>query len=311
LVIRAARPVVVAVEQAADELVGPEVGSRGVLARRPPLEGQGGVEVVRAVVDPLAQDLAAGLGEGGLQLLAVLDRDDGPAHGTEELLDLGEQLLRHDAIQALAVVVDHPPEIADVVFPALEQGLEDVALVELGVADDRHHPPGRPILGDEPVQADIVLGQGREERHGSTEADRARGEVDRCRVLGPGRVGLRPAQGPEPLERVSGLLAQEVVGGVHDRARMRLDGDPVARPEHVEEKRRHDGRDRGAGGLVAADLELVAARPQVVGVVDRPGREPEQLLLDRRQHAALLVGKVGTDHGLGLQCLHDVSRGGL
>jgi hypothetical protein len=30
-----------------------------------------------------------------------------------------------------------PPEIADVVLPAFEQGLEDVALVELGIAGQR------------------------------------------------------------------------------------------------------------------------------------------------------------------------------
>ncbi len=135
--------VVVAVEERADAGVAAEVA----LQMRPPggtaLEAQGGVEVVRAGVDPVAQRLAAGPCERLLQLLAVLDRDHPPADGGEELLDLGEQQLRHDPVQALPVVVDHPPDIADVVLPALEQGLVDVALVELGVADDGHHPPGR------------------------------------------------------------------------------------------------------------------------------------------------------------------------
>ena len=90
---RGERLVVVAVEQRADAGIAAEVA----LQMRPPggpaLEAQGGVEVVRAGVDPGAQRLAAGPRERRLQLLAVLDRDHPPADRGEELLDLGEQQL--------------------------------------------------------------------------------------------------------------------------------------------------------------------------------------------------------------------------
>ena len=276
--------VVVALQDLPDGGVTAEIA----LEMRPPggtaLEGQGRVEVVRAAVDPVPKHLAARPRKGRLELLAVLDRDDGPADGTEELLDLGEQLLRHDPVEALTVVVDHPPEVADVVLPALEQGLVDVALVELGVADDGDHAALGALLGHEAAGADEVLGQGGKERHGDAQAHRAGREVDAGRVLGARGVGLRPAQRPEPLEPLARLAAQEIHGGVVDRARVRLHRDAIARAHHVEEECRQDGGARGAGGLVAAHLELVARRPEMVGVVDGPAREPQELALDRLEH---------------------------
>ena len=288
--------VVVAVEDGADAGAAAEIALQMRAPRGPALEAQGGVEVVRAGVDPVPQGLAAGPGERRLQLLAVFDGHHLPADGGEELLDLGEQQLRHDPVQALAVVVDHPPEIADVVLPALEQGLVDVALVELGVADDRDHAPGRLAGRAQAVQGHVVLGQRGEQGHRGAQPDRAGREVDAALVLGARRVGLRAAQRAEVLQLLDRLAAEQVHGGVVDRAGMRLDRDPVAGAEHVEEQRRHDAGDRGAGRLVPADFELVAAGSQVVGVVDRPARQPEQLLLDRLQDLEPLLGRGNAFH---------------
>ena len=74
---------------------------------------------------------------------------------------------------------------------------------------------------------------------------------------------------------------------VEHRGGVRLYRDPVLRPHHVEIERRHQGRDRGARRLVAADLEPVAARPQMVGVVDHPGGEPQHLLFERLERRQL------------------------
>ena len=288
---RGQRRVVMPVEQGADAGIAAEIA----LQMRPPggaaLEAQGGVEVVRAGVDPFPQRLAARLRERLLQLLAVLDGDHAPADRGEELLDLGEQQLRHDPVQALAVVVDHPPEIADVVLPALEQGLVDVALVELGVADNGHHPARRCVVGHQPVQTDVVLGQRGEQRHRRTQAHRPRREVDAGLVLGARRIGLRAAQRPELLQLLDRLAAEQVHGRVVDRARVRLDRDPVAGPQHVEIEGGHDARDRRAGRLMPADLQLVAAGAQVIGVVDGPAGQPEQLPLDRLQHRQAIRGQ--------------------
>ena len=67
---------------------------------------------------------------------------DLPAHRAEQAVDPQEEPVLDHAVEALPVVVDDPPDIADVVLPAFEQGLEDVAFVELGVAGQGDHPAG-------------------------------------------------------------------------------------------------------------------------------------------------------------------------
>ena len=57
-----------------------------------------------------------------------------------------------------------------------------------------------------------------------------------------------------------------------------------------EVERRHDRRQRGRRGLVAADLHAVAAVAQMVGVVDRPGGEPEDLLLELGENRQARIG---------------------
>ena len=253
------------------------------------LEGQRRVEVVRTVVDPLAQRRAIGLGERRLQQLAVLERDDLPADRAEEVLDLGEQALGYDAIEALAVVVDHPPDVADVVLPALEQRLEHVAFVELGVADERDHAPFGLVRRQQPAFVQQILGERGEQGDGRAETDRSGREVDAAAVLGARRIGLRAAEPPEARELVLRLPTEQILDRVVDRAGVRLDRDPVARAQHVEVERRHQGRDRGAGRLMTAHLQAVAAFADVVGVVDHPAREPQHLVLERGE---VLVGPI-------------------
>src|SRR5262249_40441283 len=103
------------------------------------LEDERGVELVRTIVDPLAQALSAGLAEGLLQQRAVFENDHVPAEGFEQRLIARAQALADHRVETLAVVVDDPPAIAQALLPALEDGLEDVAFVELGVADERDH----------------------------------------------------------------------------------------------------------------------------------------------------------------------------
>ena len=168
-------------------------------------------------------------------------------------------------------------------LPALQQRLVDVAFVELGIAHDRDHAAGRALLGRELVEAHVVLDHRGEERHADAEADRAGGDVDVVAVLGPRGVALGAAEGAEAFQLRPGLIAEEVLDRVEHRARVRLDRDAVVRPQHVEVERRHQRRHRGAGGLVAAHLEPVPRRPQMVRVVDHPGRQPQHLALERVQ----------------------------
>ena len=157
----------------------------------------------------------------------------------------------------------------------------------------RHRPRSRPCgpwagpSGSRPRSCRRSWVERREQRHRDAEPDRAGREVDAVGVLGARRIGLGAAERAEALELVARLAAEQVLDGVEHRARVRLDRHPVARPQHVEIERGHQRRDRGAGRLMPADLEPVAARAQMVGVVDHPAREPQHLLLERRE---ILVG---------------------
>src|ERR1700720_1017829 len=97
-----------------------------------------GIERVRAGIDPFAQLLAIRPGKGGLQKAAVFKRDDAPAEHLEQGVDAAEKRVGDDGVEALAVVIGDPPEIADIVLPDFEEGLEDGALVELVITGERN-----------------------------------------------------------------------------------------------------------------------------------------------------------------------------
>jgi hypothetical protein len=83
----------------------------------------------------------------------------------------------------LPVVVDDPPAIAQALLPAFEHGLEYVALIELGVADERDHATFRTVKAPA-MGAHVVLNQRREQRLRDAQADGAGGEIDVISVLG-------------------------------------------------------------------------------------------------------------------------------
>ncbi len=159
----------------------------------------------------------------------------------EQAGDAREQPVGDHRIEALAVVVDHPPDVAHVVLPAFEHGLEDVALVELGVADQRDQPALLDVGRRQVLEPHVVLNQRAEQRDRDAEADRAGRivEVERRLVLGARRVRLRATEHAEALQLVEILVAEQILDGVQHRAAVRLDRDPVLRPQHLHVQRRH------------------------------------------------------------------------
>ena len=107
--------------------------------------GQRGILLVRAGVDPFAQAPAARFGEGGALQGAVFHLHHIPAEGAEDVLDALKEPLAHDPVQRLAVIVYDPPAIAQVVLPAFLKAFIYVALVQLRIADQRHHAAERPV----------------------------------------------------------------------------------------------------------------------------------------------------------------------
>ncbi len=87
-------------------------------------------------------------------------------------------------------------------------------------------------------------------------------------------------------------MAEQVLDGMEHGARVGLHRDAVLGTQHVEVERRHQGRQRGARRLVAAHLEPVGAGAQMIGVVNGPAREPQDLSLQLAQDG----GTVGRAH---------------
>jgi hypothetical protein len=128
-------------DQLADGTIVAEVFEETLPPGAAALEDQRRVILVWTGIDPVSQRLAARLRKGLLKQRTVFQDDDVPAHRAEYLAETFIEPLLYDRIKALAVVVDHPPGVPELVLPAFEQRLEDVAFVELGVADQGDHPP--------------------------------------------------------------------------------------------------------------------------------------------------------------------------
>ena len=298
---RVQRVVIEPVEERADPVHRAEVALELAAPGLPALERQRGVARVRAVVDPLSKRVAAGPAERRFEPQPVLEHDDAEAGGAKDVVHAAEEPIADHGVEALAVVVDHPPEVADVVLPALEHRLEHIALVELGVAQHRDHAAGRRGRGRRLHQADVVLHERGEERHRHPEAHRPGGEVDAGDVLRARGIRLGAAERAELLEVLARLAPEEVLDGVVDRARVRLHRHAVLGPQHVEVQRGQERAHRGARGLMAAHLQSVAARPQVIGLMDGPRRQPQHLALELAQDgeaAGIGVGnpRVGRRH---------------
>ena len=280
---RVERGIVMRLEQARDAGLRGKIGGKPTAPRSAALKRERRIKIVRAFVDPALQGRAARSRECRLEPLAVFERHHLPADRREEFLNLLEQMIVDDAVEALAVVVDDPPHVPHVVLPALEQRLEHVALVELGIAHERDHAARGAALGHHAVEPHIVLHERGEERVADAEPDRAGREIDLRLVLGARGIGLGAAERAKFLERLAALPAEKILDGVEDRRRVRLHREPILRPQRVEIERGHHGHRRRAARLMAADLEPVAVLAHMVRVMDRPGREPQHLALQGAQ----------------------------
>ena len=98
------------------------------------------VVLVRHAVDPRLQRLAAATGEPGGQPLAVLGFDHVPAGGLELRRELRDPHPWDNPVEGLAVEVDDPEDVAQPLERRIIDGLPHVALVEFGVAEQRHEP---------------------------------------------------------------------------------------------------------------------------------------------------------------------------
>ena len=99
------------------------------------------VQPVRHLVDAPPQEISALPRVRLTQPPAVLQLDHVPAVEPEDLLELHRLDDRDDAVEALAVEVDDPEDVPEAARLRLDDRLPDVALVELGVAEDGDEAP--------------------------------------------------------------------------------------------------------------------------------------------------------------------------
>ena len=112
-------------------------------------------------------------------------------------------------------------------------------------------------------------------------------------VLRPGRVRLEAAERPELREQRGIELAQQVLQRVVRGRRVRLHRDEVPGAQPAQVDRGEDRDHRGARRLMAADLQAIAIRADVVRLVDHPGREPQDPLLDPLERGLVVGGCPG------------------
>src|SRR5262245_65367690 len=98
----------------------------------------------------------------------------------------------------MPIVIEHPPSMPDTVLPVLEQRLVDIALVELGVAQQRNHAPLGPALAPT-LGVHVVLHQAGKAGDRYAQSDRTRGKIDIVLVFGARGIGLGPAEAAKVL----------------------------------------------------------------------------------------------------------------
>ena len=287
------RVVVVLVEQGAYAAGVAEVAQQLLAPRRAALVGQGRVARVLRRVDPLPQRVAARPLEGGGQQAAVLENLHPPVEVAEDGLEPIREALHHHRVETLAVVVDDPPDVADIVLPRFHQRLEDVALVELGVARDGDHA-ARGLLLSELLEPHVVLDERREAGHrprrGRPIRWRSRrrrrpscgkGTTARPRTRGSGRAG--PASGCP-----TGTGSRGTPGS---RAASPPPGPRAATRRSRAPSSGLPPRRTTPGGRRPSTRR--ARAPDVVRVVDHPDGQPQDLAFERAQAAEVGRGALG------------------
>ena len=221
---------------------------------------------------------------------AELQLEHLPACRLELTLELVRLDDRDDPVEALAVQVDDPEDVAEAARLRLEQRLPQVAFVELRISEQRDEPAA--CSGAE-VRLDVAVRKRAEEGRSRPDPDRSGRVVDRKVILRPARVGLEPAECPERRQVAAVEPAEQVLDAWSTGEACGFTDTRSAASQIPEVERGHERDHRGGGGLVAADLELVVLRTLVVCVVDDPRREPEHAALDLPKRLQLPRGRAG------------------
>ena len=257
-------------QKARQRIIAGHIGCNLFAPCRPALKCQRRIDVIWRVIEPFFQGLTARLGKGLMQFSAILNRDHVPADRPEEPANDAKQMGINHAIKALAVIINHPPNIADVMLPRIQKRLIDIAFIKFRIANQCDHAAWHFVLGQHVFVAQVILRKRGKVRHRSTKPDRTGREINLIAILGPRWIGLRPAKRTEFFEFFLGLTAKQIIDRMENRAGMRFDRDPILRAQNIEIKGCHQGCHRRTAGLMPTDLDTIALGAQMVGIMDGP-----------------------------------------
>ena len=208
-----------------------------------------------------------------------------PAGGLEVSGPLFEAHPRNHSVQRLPVEVDHPHDVAQALGGRIGDRLPDVAFIEFGVTDHGDVARGRSIPE---VCIDVATRRGGKQGGRGPEPDRSGGEVDRVGVFCPGGIRLQAPLRPQRGQVGTVQIPHQVLNGMEDRGRMRLDRDAVVAVEVMQEECGHHADDRRTRGLVSPYFHTVDVGAFVVCVIDHAHREPEHAALNGFECAEFL-----------------------
>ena len=120
----------------------------------------------------------------------------------------------------------------------LNQGLINIALIQLCVTQKRDHP-AHGFSGDTATGGEIILHQGGKGGYSNPQTHRTGGEIDVVFVLCPTWIGLRAAQPPKTLQLIAGLAAKQILSAMEDGAGVGLNRNPILWTQGFEIERRH------------------------------------------------------------------------
>ena len=233
---------------------------------------------------------------------AVLEDDHLPAHGNEDLVKLTHPVQAEQLVQALAVQVDDPPQVAQVVVLPFHQRLVERALLHFRIAHQRDVAARLAALGK--MAEDVILHQRAEQHIDPAQPHRPGIEMNAVAVLAAAGIGLDAPEFPKARQHGRVQVAQQRLQGMKGRGAVGFEGQPVPRGHHAAHQRGQQRNHRRGGGLVAPHLDFIRIGPHLVGVMDHVGGKPERLFFHRFQDGKRLRGDgMGCPrHWLGLGC---------
>src|SRR5690606_16737733 len=134
------------------------------------------------MIYPLTQFFTTRLFKCGPLQCAVFYTDYIPAKRIKNFLNTCKEPFPHNAIKRLAIIINNPPAVAQVIFPAFLQGFINITFVKLRITDKSNHAAGIEVFSPLLIQ-DKVLNNGSKSSYRDTKPDGSGGKIHIINIL--------------------------------------------------------------------------------------------------------------------------------